>query len=197
MTTLLLSHDLKTIHRSETNRPDFVSQVLVTLTDMTKGDKSWGDKRFASMTSSWWSKKLGIVYNLDTKWGLDFVSHALHPLLNANFVRYVGELKELHQWLWSGDLDTIYRPGKKWGPDFVSQALHAALVANFIWYLGVTKELHKWCHHGACVTWINVLTRYKMRTRFCISNSTWTIYFKLCQIRWGDKRINQRCYHDS
>ena len=113
MTTLLLSHDLKTIHRSETNRPDFVSQVLVTLTDMTKGDKSWGDKRFASMTSSWWSKKLGIVYNLDTKWGLDFVSHALHPLLNTNFVRYVGKLTELHQWLWSGDLDTIYRPDKK------------------------------------------------------------------------------------
>ena len=40
-------------------------------------------------------------------------------------------------------------------------------------------------------TWprYNLQTRYKMRTRFCISSSTSSIDFKLWQMCWGDKGI--------
>lgn len=41
------------------------------------------------------------------------------------------------------------------------------------------------------VTWTGykLQTRYKMKTRFCISISACTIDFKLCQVFWSDKII--------
>ena len=39
------------------------------------------DKRFTSMTSSWWSRGLGTIYIQDRKWGPDLVSQVLRALL--------------------------------------------------------------------------------------------------------------------
>ena len=93
-------------------------------------------------------------------------------------------------WL-SLDLFTIYRRNAKWRPDLVSQVLELLLTPDFVICVGMTKRFLK-CHHcDYHVSWIQLQTRYKVRTRFVVSGSRVVINFKLCQVYQHNKGTRQ------
>lgn len=98
MTSSFLSLDMGTIYRPVIEgRPDFISQAEYVYF-ISHCQTCWGYKRIALMTSSWCLLHIGTNYGPDTKWDSELISQALHVLLTSNLVRYIGVLKELHEW---------------------------------------------------------------------------------------------------
>ena len=219
MTSSWLSHDLGTIYRPGTKWGlDLISQVLQALLSTNSDMLDWQKKLIKDiiMNITWsdcslqtwckmrtWfnvsgsprlSRNLAAIYIPDTKWGPDLVSQVPHTPLPSNFVRYGGDNKRISSIMpsyLSGGFGTICRSGipnkdQSW---YLRLHIHHHL-ETFLGILGWQTNFIS--DIFMVVTWLcyNLQTMCKMRSRYSISSSTYTIAFKLCQISWENKRIS-------
>ena len=195
MTSSWLSHDLGTIYIPGTKWGlDLISQVLQALLStnylrcVRLAKKI--DKRHHHEYHVIWLQFTDLMQNEDQIWYLKFhIHHCLQTLSDM-----VGGNKRISSMMpsyLSGGFGTICRSGipnkdQSW---YLRFHIHHHL-QTFLGILGWQKNFIS--DIFIVVTWLcyNLQTMCKMRSRYSISSSTYTIAFKLCQISWENKRIS-------